>query len=81
MTEVKTIKDVDTETWAEFKGLAARSGAKLGVFFRTLVEQYEEQTSSFWKELLEGEKILSEKEAAEIEKAILTVRKEYGFRK
>lgn len=81
MTEVKTIKDVSEETWAEFKGLAARSGAKLGVFFRTLVDDYEKQTSSFWKDLLEGEKVLSEKEAVEMEKAIIAIRKEYGFRK
>jgi len=81
MTEVKTIKDVSDETWTEFKGLAAHSGVKLGVFFKTLLESYEKKADTFWKDILEGKKILSDKEADEMKTAVLAVRKEYGFRK
>lgn len=79
MSEVKTIKDVGDETWAEFKVLAAQNKVKLGTLLKTLIEEYKRK-STFWKEILEGDKILSHKEARELEKVIHAVRKEYGFR-
>ncbi len=78
MSEVKTIKDISDETWVEFKDLAAKHNVKLAEFFRVLVEEHEKK--DFWAEVLEGRKILSEKEAEELEKVIVSVRKEYGFR-
>lgn len=81
MSEVKTIKGIDEETWAEFKGFAARNKVKLGAFFETLVHEHEKNSTSFWTKILEGEKILSDKEAEDIEKVTLKVRKEHGFRR
>jgi len=81
MTEVKTIKDVDSETWAEFKSFAAKNNVKLGIFFKTLVKEHKKNSSAFWNSILKGEKLLSDSEAKELESSIKNVRKEYGFRK
>ncbi|MBI4141625.1 hypothetical protein HY484_01730 [Candidatus Woesearchaeota archaeon] len=80
MTEVKTIKDVDDETWLTFKTFAAKNDLKLGLFFKTMLTEYEKTTKTFWKEILAGKKILSDEEAEELEKTTTHVRKEYGFR-
>ena len=80
MAEVKTIKDVDEETWAEFKSMAAKNNVKLGTFFKTLVKGHTKNSTAFWNTILKGEKILSDKEAEELEAAVKSVRKEYGFR-
>ncbi len=80
MTEVKTIKDIDDNTWAEFKGLAASNKVKLGVFFKTLVKEHEKNSKHFWKTILEHETILTDSEANDIEKSLKHIRKEYGFR-
>ena len=80
MTEVKTIKDVDAQTWAEFKSLAAKNKLKLGIFFKIILKEYEKTAKVFWKDILEGEKILSDKEADEIEDTVKRIRKERGFR-
>ncbi|MBI4147924.1 hypothetical protein HY490_01405 [Candidatus Woesearchaeota archaeon] len=79
MSEVKTIKNVGDDTWAEFKGLAAQHKVKMGTLFKTLIQEYKRK-SPFWEEILEGEKILSEKEARELEKVVHAVRQDCGFR-
>ena len=81
MTEVKTIKDVDDATWAEFKSLSSKNQVKMGIFFKTLLQEYEKTTRTFWKDILEGEKILTNAEATEIEDFVKYMRKEHGFRK
>ncbi len=81
MTEVKTIKDVDENTWSSFKSMAARDRQKLGLFFKTIVHNYEETQTDFWKDLLASPKILSDTDAADMQKAVRKLRKEYGFRK
>ena len=81
MSEVKTIKNVDEETWAEFKGLAARHKVKLGTFLKTIVKEHEKSSAFFWDKVLLGEKILSDKEAEELERFFRQVRKEHGFRR
>ena len=80
MADVKTIKNVDDTTWFEFKNLASENNVNLGVFFKTLIDDYEKNAKSFWKDILEGERILSDKEAEEFEKTVKQHRKEYGFR-
>ncbi|MBI2671468.1 hypothetical protein HYX16_00880 [Candidatus Woesearchaeota archaeon] len=81
MADLKTIKDIDRATWNEFKSLAAKDNLKLGVFFKVLLKEYGKSKSSFWKNILEFDRIITDKEAEEIEKSIIKVRKEYGFRK
>jgi hypothetical protein len=80
MAEVKTIKDIDEPTWAEFKSMAARNKTKLGMFFKTLVEEHKKTRSSFWSDILDGEKILSDKEAYEMKEVVKNLRKEKGYR-
>ncbi len=80
MADVKTIKDVDEKTWAEFKSLAARNRLKLGVCFKLLIKEHEKTSKDFWKNLLDGEKIFSDKEAAEMKEVVKKIRNEYGFR-
>ncbi len=81
MSEVKTIKNVDENTWAEFKSLAAKNQVKLGMLFKTLVEEHERNSVAFWEDILGGEKILSDNEAEELQEVVHRLRKEYGFRK
>jgi len=80
MAEVKTIKGIDEETWGEFKSFAARNKVKLGTFFKTLVKEHEKNSATFWEKILNGEKILSDTEADDIEKTVTRVRAENGFR-
>lgn len=80
MAEVKTIKNVDERTWGEFKHLAGRNKVKLGTFFKSLVHNHERRNKTFWDTILNCEKILSDKEAEEMEEVTTKIRKEYGFR-
>jgi len=40
----------------------------------------EKNTNNFWNTILNGERILSDKEAKEMEKVNKRIREEYGFR-
>lgn len=80
MTEAKTIKDIDDETWGEFKSLAAKSHLKLGSLFKTMVKEHKKNASGFWSVVLHGEKILSDDEARDISLFVKSVRKQSGFR-
>ncbi|MFA4887610.1 MAG: hypothetical protein WC595_05325 [Candidatus Nanoarchaeia archaeon] len=80
MAEIKTIKGVDDETWRDFKGLAVKEGLNMGILFKHMLKEYEKSRKTFWDGILGGEKILSEKEAEGMEKRVIKMRKEYGFR-
>ena len=80
MSEVKTIKGIDDDTWREFKSLAAKDSLKLGALLKNMLKEYEKTRETFWDKILETEKILTDKEADEFEKIISKKRKEYGFR-
>lgn len=74
------MKGIQEETWAEFRSLAAKNRMKTGQFFEKLVISYKQNTNDFWKEVLKGEKILSEQEARDIEAMTKKMRKEVGWR-
>ena len=76
----KSIKDIDDQTWLEFKSLAAKYNLKHGEFFKMLLKDYEKDRQEFWNKILNGEKILDDDEANELLKLIMKGRKEYGFR-
>ena len=80
MSEIKTIKEVDDETWLEFKGIANKNKVKLGVLFKSMVGEYKKNSEKVWKKILTGEKILSDREAEELEKTVTSIRRDYGFR-
>lgn len=77
---IKTIKDVDEETWYKFKQLSVKNRVTMGKLMRTMVDTYEQQSSAIWKEILHGKKRLSDNDANELEKTLKTLRKEHGFR-
>ena len=81
MAEVKTIKDIDEETWAEFKSLAAKNRVNLGVFFKMVLKEYEKNSELFWDKVLSVEKIWSDEEAEDMEKIAKKVRKERSWRR
>jgi hypothetical protein len=80
MMDVKTIKDVEPSTWAEFKSIAARSGMTMGKLFTRMLRTYEEESRERWKKILAGEKILSDEEADAVMEVANRVRHERGFR-
>ena len=81
MAKVRTIKGVDKEIWQEFKDMAEKNNLKLGSFFKMIVKEHKNESKKFWENLLEGEKIFSDKEARDMKEIVKKVRNEYGFRK
>lgn len=80
MSEVKNIKGLDEETWADFKSLAAQNRMKAADMFKAMVEDYKSHTKNFWNELRAHKPICTPKEYEEIEKRMNAFRKEYGWR-
>ena len=80
MTSVKTIKDVDDETWSHFKSLAAKNQMKMGYFFKAIVSDYETRARDVWDDILGGEKTITDREAREMKLEIKKMRKESWFR-
>ena len=81
MTEVKTIKGVDEDTWAEFKSMAAEKKKNMGELFEDMVKTYKEtKTEEKWKEFFTVKEPLTEYEAEEMQKEVKKLRKESGFR-
>ncbi len=74
------MKGVTEETWAEFRSLAAKNKLKTGEFFEKLVYSYKKESLDFWDDVLNGEKIISDREADSLREVVKTLRKERGFR-
>jgi len=82
MSEIRTIKGIDDEAWAKFKSLAAKNHMKMGQMFEKMVEkQKEQENKEFWDFVLNGERLLSDKEADELLEFTQQLRKEMVFRK
>ncbi|MEK6960850.1 MAG: hypothetical protein AABX47_06760 [Nanoarchaeota archaeon] len=80
MGDVKTIKGVDDETWSSFKTIAAKNRVNMGALFKEMVSGYKSGSKDVWSELLSGKKLISNKEADEMDKVARRLRKEHGFR-
>ena len=78
--EVKTIKDVDEETWREFKAIAAKNNVRMSSLLKIMIKEFEKNSKDFWNEILNGEKLMSDKEAEEMKILTIKLRKEKGFR-
>ncbi len=78
--EIRSIKGVGEEKWMEFKSLAAKKNVSLGELFALMLADYRKRSELVWNRILNGEKILSDSEALELEKTIKELRKEKGFR-
>ncbi|MBI2632478.1 hypothetical protein HYW75_05730 [Candidatus Pacearchaeota archaeon] len=78
--EVKTIKGIDEGTWMEFKMLAVKKRLTMGKLLRVMIEKYSKDSNEFWDSILNGDKILTDKDAKAIHKYSRELRKERGFR-
>ncbi len=78
---LKTIKGVREEKWAEFKGLAVKNRMPMGKLLENMIDEYSKNSvKEFWDRILNGEKILSDKEADELHKTVKSLRRDHGFR-
>ncbi|MBI4181545.1 MAG: hypothetical protein HY520_01080 [Candidatus Aenigmarchaeota archaeon] len=77
---LKTIKNVREEKWTELKSLAARNRLPLGKMIEEMIDSYAKRTEEGWNRILKGEKHLSDREAEDMRKIVLELRKERGFR-
>jgi len=80
METVKTIKNVDDKTWAQFKSIAAQNNAKAGQMFELLVDEYQKHAKGWWERVLSRKPVLSKEECDELEASMKKMRKEYGWR-
>ena len=78
--ENKCIKNVDEETWKDFRALAVKNNLKMAILLKIMVNEFEKNSRDFWKEILSRKRSLTNKEADEIESNVKKIRKEEGFR-
>ena len=79
--EIRSIKNVDDETWRRFKALAVAKGVGMAILLKNMVDNFEKsEKENSWDFILKGEKLLSESEATEFSKVSSELRKEKGFR-
>ncbi|MBS3066331.1 hypothetical protein J4205_00775 [Candidatus Pacearchaeota archaeon] len=78
--EIRSIKNVDEETWREFKAIAAKNNVKMSSLLKIMIKEFEKNSKDFWNEILNGEKLMSDKEAEEMKILTIKLRKEKGFR-
>ena len=76
----KTIKNVDEETWREFKNISAKNNLKMSLLLKIMKKEFEKNSENFWNKILKGGKNLSDNEANEMMNIVLDSRKEKGFR-
>jgi len=80
MEKVKTIRNVDEETWIELKTLAVQHRLALGILLKKMIDSYKKNTRETWDKILNSGKILTDKEAEDLEKITRSMRKEKGWR-
>lgn len=78
--ETKCIKNIEEETWKEFKTLAIKYNLNMGELLKRMIIKFNNNDKDLWNNILNRKKILSEKEAEDIEKITRKIRKERGFR-
>ena len=78
--ETKSIKDVDEETWKDFRALAIKNNIKMSILLKLMVDEFEKNSKNLWREVLSKKRSLTDKEADDIEKIVKKMRKEKGFR-
>jgi len=72
---IKTIRDVDEKTWHQFKQLSVKNRLSMGKLLQKMIGEYEMKTEAFWDNILNHKKILSDKDAHDIEKSVKELRK------
>ena len=80
MRTVRTIKNVDEDTWNELKFISKRNKMHMGKTIKLMINEYKNR-NKFWDNVLNNKKILSDKEAEDMIESAKEIRKEKGFRK
>jgi hypothetical protein len=78
--KVKTIKNVDDETWKLMKEAARREKLKMSALLKEMVKEHKSKPSKVWNIILNGKPLLTEREATEMLKTVTKLRKESGYR-
>lgn len=78
--KVKTIKNVDEETWKLMKEAARREKMKMGALLKEMVKEHKTKPSKFWSVILNGKPLLTDREATKILRTVAKLRKESGYR-
>jgi len=78
--EIKTIRNVDEETWRNFKMLASKLGLSMSILLKMMVKEFGKNNKKFWRELFNIGKLLSDEEAEDMIKISERLREERGFR-
>ena len=55
--ETKCIKDVDEETWKDFKSLAIKNNMKMSILLKIMVNEFEKNLIEFRQSLIRSEVI------------------------
>ncbi|MDP4039374.1 MAG: hypothetical protein Q8P57_02235 [Candidatus Pacearchaeota archaeon] len=77
--EVRTIKGVGRDKWLKLKEIAAKKGVSMGDLLGSMISDFSNR-GDVWDEILNVGRIISNKEAEELESEIKNLRKEKGFR-
>jgi predicted DNA-binding ribbon-helix-helix protein len=77
---VRTIKNVDDETWKLIRSIARREKLKMGVLLKEMVNEHKTKPSKAWSAILNVKPLLSEREATAMLKTVAKIRKESGYR-
>lgn len=78
--ETKCIKNVDEDTWGDFKALAMRNKIKMAILLKMMINEFEKNSRELWREILSRKKLLGNEEADDMENIVKKLRKERGFR-
>ena len=80
LVSIKTIKNVDEETWRMLKELAKKRKLKMGGLLREITSEYKKKPSDSWSKILKTKPSITLKEAEIMLVAIAKIRKEDGYR-
>lgn len=80
MEKIRTIRNVDSESWDELRLLATRYKTPLGLLLMRMIKTYKRETEKGWRNILSYKKILTDKEADEMLLKVKSMRSEMGFR-
>ena len=78
--KIKTIKNVDEETWKTLKEMASKRRLRMGTLLKEITMGYKRRPSDSWDKILYAKPILTKREAKAMLKTIAKLRKESGYR-
>jgi len=77
----RLIKNVNKESWREFKAESVKHNMRMGEFLAYLVEEHKkrEHNGKGWEIIRNAKRTISDEEAEKIKKAMSAFEKIYGF--